>query len=151
MVGYARSSQRFSRKPVPRQFSRTAGYAAFDSGPGHWQTGLTMIDLAPSPFELAAAELRRLDLDLTRLPGEYRVNFHNGAESTAQIAETVDAALDLGRIMAAGRAEAHTHSAGPRRRRRPRRMTPKAYNKRLRMAQQRRLARRIRRQPAGRL
>ena len=34
---------------------------------------------APSPFEIAAAELRKLGLDLTRLPGEYRVNFHNGA------------------------------------------------------------------------
>ena len=108
-----------------------------------------MDDLAPSPFELAAAELRRLGLDLARLPGEYRVNFHNGAESTAQTAETVDEALDLGRAMAAERAEAQTHSAGPRRRRRPRRMTPKAYNKRLRMAQLRRLrARAIRQQRA---
>ena len=104
---------------------------------------------APSPFEIAAAELRKLGLDLTRLPGEYRVNFHNGAESTAQIAETVDAALDLGRIMAAERAAAAPHSAGPRRRRRPRRMTPKAYNKRLRLAQMRRLrARAIRQQRA---
>jgi hypothetical protein len=94
---------------------------------------------APSPFEIAAAELRKLGLDLTRLSGEYRVNFHNGAESTAQIAETVDAALDLGRIMAAERAEASsTKGQGPRRRR-PRRMTPKAYNKRLRLAQMRRL------------
>lgn len=105
-----------------------------------------MDDQAPSPFELAAAELRKLGLDLTRLPGEYRVNFHNGAESTAQIAETVDAALDLGRIMAAERAAAAPHSAGPRRRRR-RRMTPKAYNKRLRLAQMRRLrARALRKQ-----
>ena len=98
-----------------------------------------MSGLAPSPFELAAVELRRLGITLARLPGEYRVNFQNGSDATAQSAETVDAALDLGRAMAAERAEAASHSAGPRRRRRPRRMTPKAYNKRLRMAQQRRL------------
>jgi hypothetical protein len=48
-------------------------------------------------FEIASAELRKLGIDLTRLPGEYRVNFHNGTESTAQIAETIEAALDLGR------------------------------------------------------
>ena len=75
--------------------------------------------------------LRRLGLDLIRLPSEYRVNFHNGAESTAQTAGTVDAALDLGRIMAAERAEVAPHTAGSRRQRRPRRMTPKAHNKRL--------------------
>jgi hypothetical protein len=99
-----------------------------------------MDDLAPSPFEIAAAELRRLGLDLTRLPGEYRVNFQNGGDATAQLAETVDAALDLGRAMAAERAKASsTKGQGPRRRRRPRRMTPKAYNKRLRLAQMRRL------------
>ena len=93
----------------------------------------------PAPFEIAAAELRKLGITLARLPGEYRVNFQNGTDATAQIAETIDEALDLGRAMAAERAEAQTHSAGPRRRRRPRRMTPKAYNKRLRMAQLRRL------------
>jgi hypothetical protein len=50
-----------------------------------------MTEQALSPFELAAAELRKLGIRLTRLPGEYRVNFHNGAESTAQPAETIDA------------------------------------------------------------
>jgi hypothetical protein len=98
-------------------------------------------------FADAAAELRCLGLDLTRLPGEYRVNFHNGSESTAQIAETVDAALELGRKMAAERAAAAPNSAGPRRRRR-RRMTPKAYNKRLRLAHMRKLCARSRRQSA---
>jgi hypothetical protein len=61
-------------------------------------------DAGPSPFEIAAAELRKLGITLARLPGEYRVNFHNGTEATAQTAETVDAALDLDRIMAAERA-----------------------------------------------
>jgi hypothetical protein len=104
-----------------------------------------MDDLAPSSFEIAAAELRKLGITLARLPGEYRVNFQSGTDATAQTAETVDGALDLGRIMAAERAAAAPHSAGPRRRRR-RRMTPKAHNKRLRMAQMRRLRARALRQ-----
>jgi hypothetical protein len=33
-----------------------------------------------SPFELAAAELRALGIVLTRLPGEYRVNYRNGGD-----------------------------------------------------------------------
>ena len=101
---------------------------------------------APS-FEIASAELRKLGIDLARLPGEYRVNFHNGTEATAQIAETIEAALDLGRAMASERAAAAPNSAGPRRRRR-RRMTPKAYNKRLRLAHMRKLRARARRQSA---
>ena len=105
-----------------------------------------MDDLAPSPFEIATAELRRLGITLARLPGEYRVNFHNGTEATAQIAETIDQALVAGRAMAAERAEApSTKGRGPRRRRR-RRMTPKAYNKRLRLAQMRKLRARALRQ-----
>jgi hypothetical protein len=96
-------------------------------------------------FEIAASELRRLGIDLSRMPGEYRVNFHNGTESTAQIAETIEAALDLGRAMAAERAAAAPNSRGPRRRRR---MTPKAYNKRLRLAHMRKLRARTRRQSA---
>ena len=101
---------------------------------------------ALSPFELATAELRKLGITLARLPGECRVNFQNGSDATAQTAETVEAALDLGRALAAERAEAASHSAGPRRRLRPRRMTPKAHNKRLRMARLRRLRARALRQ-----
>jgi hypothetical protein len=99
-------------------------------------------------FADAAAELRQLGIDLTRLPGEYRVNIHNGSEATAQIAETVEAALELGRTMATERAAAAPHSAGPRRRRR-RRMTSKAYNKRLRLAHMRKLRASARRQSAA--
>jgi hypothetical protein len=87
-----------------------------------------MTDL-PSPFESATAELRRLGIDLARLPGEYRVNFHNGTESTAEIADTLDVALEIGRSMAATKPPAK-----PIRRRRPRRMTAKAHNRRLRRA-----------------
>jgi hypothetical protein len=36
-----------------------------------------------------------------RLPGEYRVNFGDGAEATERTVETIDVALDLGRAMAA--------------------------------------------------
>ena len=87
---------------------------------------------SPSPFDLASAELRRLGITLTSLPGEYRVNFHNGAEATARMAET----LQLGRSMAA---ERPAPPAGGKRRRRPRRMTPKTYNKRMRLKHLRRM------------
>jgi hypothetical protein len=93
---------------------------------------------ALSPFELAAAELRKLGITLSSLPGEYRVNFRNGADATARTAETVDEALEAGRGMAAEAATAAPPARG-KRRRRPRRMTPKAYNKRLRLAHMRRL------------
>jgi hypothetical protein len=39
---------------------------------------------ALSPFELAQAELRKLGITLARLPGEYRINFRNGADATAR-------------------------------------------------------------------
>jgi hypothetical protein len=102
----------------------------------------------PSPFELAEAELRKLGITLARLPGEYRVNFHNGTESTARTLETLDEALTAGRAMAAQRAEASSTKGRSPRRRRPRRMTPKAYNKRLRLAHMRKLRARARRQSA---
>jgi hypothetical protein len=105
-----------------------------------------MIDLAPSPFELAATELRKLGIYLSRLPGEYRVNFHNGTEATTRTLETLDEALTAGRAMAAERAEANsTKGRGPRRRRyRPR--TPKAYNRQLRKKHMRKLRARARRE-----
>jgi hypothetical protein len=34
----------------------------------------------PSPFDLAAAELRKLGIALRRLPGEYSVNFIHASE-----------------------------------------------------------------------
>lgn len=113
----------------------------------HGDPRLRMIGDPSAPsFEIASAELRKLGVDLTRLPGEYRVNFHNGTEATAQIAETIEAALDLCRAMAAERAAAAPNSAGPRRRRRRLPRTPKAYNKRLRLAHMRKFRARARRQ-----
>ena len=95
-------------------------------------------DPSPSPFELASAALRRLGITLTSLPGEYRVNFHDGADATARLAETLDEALELGRSMAAERPTPATPTGG-KRRRRPRRMTPKAYNKRTQLKHLRRM------------
>ena len=108
-----------------------------------------MTDNAPSSFELAAAELRKLGITLRQLPGEFSVNFINGSESTARALETLDEALAAGRAMAAERAEANPTGRGPRRYRRPRRMTPKAYDRRLRRAHMRRLAARAKRKPAA--
>jgi hypothetical protein len=100
----------------------------------------------PSPFELAAAELRALGITLARLPGEYRVNFRNGSDATARMAETVDEALVLGRELAAD-APASARPAHGKRRRRPLCMTPKAVNRRRRLAHLRRMrARAIRQQ-----
>lgn len=52
-------------------------------------------------FKLARAELRALGIILTRLPGEYRVNFWHGRDATAHTVETLDEALELGHAMAA--------------------------------------------------
>jgi hypothetical protein len=91
-----------------------------------------------SPFELASAELRALGIALARLPGEYRVNYRNGAEATARTVETLDEALAIGRELAAS-APAPATASGGKRRRRPLRMTPKAVNKRRRLAHLRRM------------
>jgi hypothetical protein len=75
---------------------------------------------------------------MTRLPGEYRVNYRTGTDATARTAETLDQALELCRTMAAdvpappGRTEGY-------RRRRPRRMTPKAIRRRMIRAHNRRI------------
>jgi hypothetical protein len=107
-------------------------------------------DPSPSPFELATAELRALGITLARFPGEYRVNFRHGAESTARTVETLDQALAAGRAMAAERAEQQPNRGGPRRRRWRRPRTVKAYNRRLRMQQLRRLRARAKNLAASR-
>src|SRR5271170_3982025 len=91
-----------------------------------------------STFELAAAELRKLGITLTRLPGEYRVNLTGGPDVGALTAETLDQALALGRDMAVT-LQATPPPTRQKGRRRRRRMTPKAYNKRLRLAHMRKL------------
>jgi hypothetical protein len=62
-----------------------------------------MTDPAPSPFELATAELRKLGITLRQLPGEYTVNFRNGSDATARNADTLDEAVELGRSRPRGR------------------------------------------------
>ena len=81
-----------------------------------------------SPFELATAELRALGITLASLPGEYRINLRNGAETAALTAETLDEVLTLGRRMAA---DAPVRPMQGKRRRRPLRMTPKAIRRRM--------------------
>ena len=106
-------------------------------------------DPSPSPFELAARELRVLGITLANLPGEYRVNYRNGSDATARMGETLDEALELGRSMAAD-AAAPAGPAQGKRRRRPLRMTPKAVNRRRRMAQLRRMRARALRKDGNR-
>jgi hypothetical protein len=100
---------------------------------------------SPSLFELTATELRALGITLARLPGDYAVNFRNGRESTARMAETLDEALALGRSMAAN-AAAPARPARGRRRRRPLRVTPKAIRRRMIRQHNRRLRARMLRQ-----
>jgi len=69
----------------------------------------------PSPFELAAAELRARGIVLMRLPGEYRVNFRNAGDAPARTADP----------------PAPARPAQGKRRRRPLRMTPKAIRRRM--------------------
>ena len=68
-----------------------------DGGTDPAQAGSMTRDLSPSPFELAAGELRKLGITLTRLPGEYAVSCRDRRKSTARTAETLDQAVELGR------------------------------------------------------
>jgi hypothetical protein len=47
-----------------------------------------------TPFELATAELRKLGITLSQLPGEYRVNLLGGPDANALSAETLEEGLD---------------------------------------------------------
>jgi hypothetical protein len=87
----------------------------------------------PLRFEMAAAELRTLGITLESLPGEYRVNFRNGAERTAYSTEDLQDALAAGRAMAATAEQTSQETpSGPGKTRRPRRrMTPKAQRRRM--------------------
>jgi len=82
---------------------------------------------ALSCFELAARELRVLGITLTRLPGEYRVNFHNGTDATACITETLEDAIEHGRALARASPAKLVRPA----RKRPLRMTPKVVRRRM--------------------
>lgn len=136
-------------------------------------------DRPPSPFETARAELRAIGVQLDTLPGEYRVNFRGATEATAYVTDDLVDAIEHGRAMAASRpvivfrpfddppsvdhtdpaedaaalAEALIREEKPKpvRYRRRRKMTPKAFNRRLRKQHMRRLrAKAIRHQLADR-
>jgi hypothetical protein len=104
--------------------------------------------VAPSRFELVAAELRALGLALQRIPGEYRVNFRDGSEKTARFAEDLGEALEIGREMADEAAANRVTATRPTRRRPWRkRMTSKARRRRFIRAHNRRVrARALRKQ-----
>jgi hypothetical protein len=86
---------------------------------------------AISRLELVTAELRSLGITLRRLPGEYCVNFRNGGDGTARLADNLDQALELGRAMAADKAATQAAEKAPLRRKwRRRRMTAKAQRRR---------------------
>ncbi|HWB50478.1 MAG TPA: hypothetical protein VG651_15315 [Stellaceae bacterium] len=116
---------------------------------------------SPSHFELVASELRILGITLRRLPGEYCVNYRNGGDRTARMADDLDQALKLGRAMAAdAKSSAMLAKKSPRRRWRrrkmtlkarrrwrPRKMTPKAQRRRLILRHNRQLRSRTVRKP----
>jgi hypothetical protein len=52
------------------------------------------------PFQSARDELKKLGVELHRAPGEYRVNFPNGARETDYITDDLQDALTRGREMA---------------------------------------------------
>jgi hypothetical protein len=101
----------------------------------------------PTPFELAAGELRKLGITLRELPGEFSVNFRDGNDATTRNAETLEEALQLGRDMAKTLAPAAAGAARGKKYRRPLRMTPKAVRRRMIREHNRRMrARAIREQ-----
>lgn len=97
-----------------------------------------------SRFDLVASELRALGISLRRLPGEYCVNFRNGGEDTARMAEDLDEALELGRAMAAEAAVSRASAKKlPRRKWRRKRMTAKAQRRRFIRSHNRRVRARL--------
>lgn len=103
---------------------------------------------AVSRFELVTAELRRLGITLRRLPGEYCVNFRNGGDGTARMADDLDQALELGRAMAADKTATRAAKKTPVRRRwRRKRMTAKAQRRRFIRQHNRRVRARAMRKP----
>lgn len=107
-------------------------------------TTISMSDVV-SRFEFVTAELRALGLTLRRLPGEYCVNFRTGGDKTARMADDLDQALEIGRVMAAeAAADVAPSKKPPRRRWRRRKMTPKARRRRFILGHNRRIRARAR-------
>ena len=114
-----------------------------------------MADRPPTLFAGAVAELAALGVRLRARPGEYEVNFSDGDESTAYVSDDLADAImhghALARSIAPKREAAERSTAAPVRRRRSPPRSAKAYNRRLRKQQLRRLrARALRAQRADR-
>lgn len=108
------------------------------------------IDDPTSRFELVSAELRALGITLRRLPGEYCVNFRNGSDKTARLADDLDQALEFGRALATEAAVSRASAKkSPRRRWRRRRVSLKALRRRFICGGNRRVFARARRKRRG--
>src|SRR5262245_54668150 len=83
-----------------------------------------------SPFEIVASELRTLGLTIRRRPGEYCINYPHGGEKTAQFADDLDQALEIGRAMASEAAQHHAAAKPDRRKWRRKRIAPKTHRRR---------------------
>lgn len=93
-----------------------------------------------SRFELIAVELRALGITVRSLPGQYCVNFRYGGDKTARFADGLDQALELGHAMAAEKAAEQAATKKPSfRRRKRKRMTPKARRRRFILGHNRRV------------
>jgi hypothetical protein len=111
-----------------------------------------MIAFKPRPlslFEQARAELAAQGVKLHTRPGEYVVNVRGTPPDKAYVTDDLDAAIDIGRQLAAMIANQHVAKTvpaaegatdQPRRRRKPRRMTPKAMRRRMIRQHNRRLS-----------
>jgi len=98
------------------------------------------MNTSSAPFELVALELRALGITLRRLPGEYCVNYRNGGDKTARMADDLDQALEIGRVMAAEAAANVSAANKPTRRPwRRRKMTLKARRRRFILGHNRRM------------
>jgi len=112
-----------------------------------------MTDQPPSLFATARAELRAIGIDLTMHPGTWCVNFRGARDATAYFSDDMADAIEHGHAMAASRAidadpaAPATTGKSPRRKWRPRKMTPKAQRRRLIRQHNRRLRARAIKKP----
>jgi len=109
----------------------------------------TPFDDPRTPFDIASGELRRLGITLSRLPGEYCVNFCHASEKTARFAEDFAQAVAIGRSMAAERTAEQAKIEKPRWRGRGRARTPKELRRRFIRRHNRRVRKRALRKQRG--
>jgi hypothetical protein len=111
-----------------------------------------MSDQPPTLFAGVVAELAARGVQLRALTGEFVVNFRGGTEATAYITDDLADAIEHGHALARSIAAdppppaTAGRPARGKRRRRPLRMTPKAVNRRRRLAHLRQMRARAIRQ-----